>query len=222
MTTPPTPRGPRTPAAPSASPAPSVPSASSAPSAQLILLRGNSASGKSSVAAGLRERYGRGLALVGQDTLRREVLRERDVPGGANIGLIDLTARYALNHGFHVVLEGILSTEHYAGMLSALLADHAGRSHCFYLDVPFEETLVRHATKPQAAEYGEAELRRWFRPLDLLPGGVETVIPAASGLEETVERIFTGSGLDVLGAPADGAGGGVRSREARSEVRPES
>ena len=80
---------------------------------RLIVLRGNSASGKSSVAAGLRERYGRGIALVSQDTLRRDVLRERDVPGAANIGLIDLTVRHALEHGFHTVLEGILYVAHY-------------------------------------------------------------------------------------------------------------
>jgi hypothetical protein len=41
------------------------------------------------------EKVGRGLALVGQDNLRRTVLRERDRPGAANIGLIELTARYA-------------------------------------------------------------------------------------------------------------------------------
>ncbi|MEW2527975.1 hypothetical protein [Streptomyces sp. NPDC047071] len=74
---------------------------------RLIVVRGNSASGKSSVTAGLRERFGRNLAIVGQDNLRRTVLRERDRPGGANIGLIDLTACYALDHGFHVVVEGI-------------------------------------------------------------------------------------------------------------------
>jgi hypothetical protein len=55
---------------------------------RLIVLRGNSASGKSSVAAGLRDRFGRGLALVGRDNLRRIVLR------GANIVLIDTVARY--------------------------------------------------------------------------------------------------------------------------------
>ncbi|WP_367049486.1 hypothetical protein [Streptomyces sp. Je 1-332] len=57
---------------------------------RLIVLRGNSASGKSSVAAGLRERYGRNLALVGQDNLRRTVLREHDRPGAASIGLIGM------------------------------------------------------------------------------------------------------------------------------------
>jgi hypothetical protein len=38
---------------------------------RLIVPRGNSASGKSPVAAGLREKFGRGLALVGQDDHRR-------------------------------------------------------------------------------------------------------------------------------------------------------
>ena len=76
--------------------------------ARLIVIRGNSASGKSAVAAEIRRRHGRGLAIVGQDTLRRHVLAERDVPGGANIDLIDLTARFALDRGFHVIVEGIL------------------------------------------------------------------------------------------------------------------
>lgn len=80
---------------------------------RLDVLRGNSASGKSSVAAGLRDRFGRGLALVAQDNLRRIVLRERDRPGAANIGLIDLTARYALHAGYHVVVEGILHADRY-------------------------------------------------------------------------------------------------------------
>jgi predicted kinase len=166
---------------------------------RLIVLRGNSASGKSSVATGLRERHGRGIALVRQDVLRREVLRERDIPGGANIGLIDLTVRHALANGFHTVLEGILYLAHYGEMLTGLLADFPGRTHCYYLDVPFEETLARHATKPIADEVTEHQLREWYRPLDVLPGGVETVVPAASPLEETVERVLRESGLcDVL------------------------
>ena len=41
------------------------------------------------------------------------MLREHDVPGGANVGLIDLTARHALSSGFHVVVEGILRADHY-------------------------------------------------------------------------------------------------------------
>jgi chloramphenicol 3-O-phosphotransferase len=66
---------------------------------RLVVLRGTSASGRSSVAVGIRDRFGRGLAIVGQDNLRRTVLCERDRPGAANIGLIDTVARYALPLG---------------------------------------------------------------------------------------------------------------------------
>src|SRR5690625_2222455 len=93
---------------------------------RLIVLRGNSAAGKSTVAAELRRRFGRGIAVVAQDNLRRVVLRERDVPGGANIGLIEATARYALDHRYHVIVEGILHAARYGDMLRALRADHRG------------------------------------------------------------------------------------------------
>ncbi|MET9579230.1 MULTISPECIES: AAA family ATPase [Streptomyces] len=167
---------------------------------RLVVVRGNSGSGKSSVAAGIRERFGRGVALVGQDNLRRIVLRERDRPGAANIGLIDLTARYALDAGYHVVVEGILYADRYGEMLTRLRADHRGPTHAYYLHVPFEQTLLRHATKPIAHEVGEAQLRDWYRELDLLPGGVETVIGADSTLRETVDRIMLDTGL--AGLPA--------------------
>ncbi|MBZ4017769.1 kinase [Streptomyces purpurogeneiscleroticus] len=170
---------------------------------RLVFLRGNSASGKSSVAAGLRKRFGRGLALVGQDNLRRVVLREHDRPGAANIGLIDLTARYALDAGYHVVVEGILYADHYGQMLTRLRTDHRGPTHGYYLDVPFAETLVRHATKPQFSGVGEAEMRDWYRPLDLLPDGIETVIGATSTLRETVSRIMLDTGLAHLPARED-------------------
>lgn len=163
--------------------------------ARLIVIRGNSASGKSAVAAEIRRRHGRGLAIVGQDNLRRQVLRERDVPGGANIGLIDLTARFALDRGFHVIVEGILHADHYGPMLTALIADHAELARAYYLDVPWAETLRRHATKPQAAEYGEREMRGWFRERDLLPDGLERVIPAGSSLDGTARRMMAESGL---------------------------
>jgi hypothetical protein len=60
---------------------------------------------------------------------------------------------------------------------------------------PWAETLRRHATKPQAAEYGAREMRGWFRERDLLPGGLERVIPAASSLDETARRIMAEAGL---------------------------
>ncbi|MGA5823729.1 AAA family ATPase [Kitasatospora sp. NPDC094028] len=169
---------------------------------RLVVVRGNSASGKSSVAAGIRDRFGRGLAVVAQDNLRRTVLREQDRPGGANIGLIDTVARYALGAGYHVVIEGILCADHYGDMLTQLVDDHRGVTRCYYLDIPIDETLVRHASKTDpeylAAAVTEQDLRDWYREHDVLPGGIETVIGCDSTLRDTVERIMHETALSEL------------------------
>src|SRR5688572_10270823 len=116
------------------------------PDTKLIVIRGNSGSGKSTIARQGQLRHGRGCALVQQDYLRRIVLRERDIPGGIAPALIANTVRFALDHQYHVVLEGILHSAKYGEMLAALRRAHRGHTCVFYLDVGFEETLRRHAT----------------------------------------------------------------------------
>jgi predicted kinase len=162
---------------------------------RLIVLRGNSGSGKSTIAQRIRDCYGRGVAVVGQDVIRRTILRERDVPNASNIGLIDTVARYALDSGYHVIVEGILYADRYGPMLRTLREDHPGPSHFYYFNIPFAETLRRHATKPQANEYGAREMRDWYRPLDLLPGGTEQIIDEHSAITDTVQRLLSDTGL---------------------------
>ncbi|WP_316529624.1 AAA family ATPase [Kitasatospora brasiliensis] len=165
------------------------------PRTVLVVVRGNSGSGKSSVAAALRAAYGRGLAVVGQDNLRRTVLRERDLPGAAAVGLVDTVARYALDHGFHTVVEGIMAAERYGPMLARLAAQHRGLSRLYYLDVPFAETVRRHATRPQHAEFTPAEMAGWYHERDLLPDGLEQLIGPDSTLEATVRRMLDDTAL---------------------------
>ncbi|MGI8747739.1 MAG: AAA family ATPase, partial [Deinococcus sp.] len=121
---------------------------------RLLMLRGNSGSGKSSVARAVRLAAGRGVAWVEQDYLRRTLLREHDVPGGLNIALIEQTVRFALDHGYHVILEGILYSGHYGEMLTGLCRAHRGQNFAYYFDLPFDETVRRHQTRPQAHEFG--------------------------------------------------------------------
>ncbi|MDX2404082.1 D-alanyl-D-alanine carboxypeptidase family protein [Streptomyces microflavus] len=183
-----------------------VPAATAAgrPDTRLVVIRGNSASGKSSVAQGLRDHHGRGIAIVGQDVIRRTVLREHDTTGGTNITLLGRIARHALDAGFHVVLEGILYADRYSHMITSLVRDHRGISTCYYLDVPLEATLARHASKADAAyleQVTDSHLTSWYRRLDLLPGQLETVIPGDSALQDTIARIVRESGLSAA-APA--------------------
>lgn len=169
-------------------------------STTLIVIRGNSASGKSTIAASFRARCGPGIAIVGQDHLRRVVLKEKDKPGAANIGLIDLVTRYALDHGYTTVLEGIFYVAHYGEMLTGLRDDHLGQSLFYYMDIPFEETLRRHATKPQASQYGRPEMSSWWRDRDYLPQVSERVITADTTAEAAVEQI-----MRDIGKPAPDA-----------------
>jgi len=157
---------------------------------RLIVVRGNSGSGKSTVAKSLREAYGNGLAWVSQDLIRRIILKEKDRPGGANIGLIDQVTRYSLENGYHVVLDGIFYADRYEPMLAGLATDHRGVTRFYYLDVSMEETLRRHTTRPQAAEFGPDDMRSWYRPRDLLEGICERIIPETSTLTQTIALIL--------------------------------
>ncbi|MET8277406.1 kinase [Micromonospora sp. NPDC005174] len=173
------------------------------PDTILVCIRGNSGSGKSSIGRELRRRHGRGCALVEQDYLRRILLRERDEPGGAAPALIGQTVRFALDHGYHVVVEGIMHTSRYRSMLTALRDGHRGRSLFCYLDVSLAETLRRHLTRPQVNEFTAEQMSGWYAAHDVLGWPDELVLPETTGLDEAVEAIAAASGLPQTGRDDD-------------------
>jgi hypothetical protein len=126
---------------------------------------------------------------VQQDVVRRIILREHDVVDGINIDLISQTARFALNHGYDVILEGVLNAERYSDMLQALRDEHLGSTRFYYFDIPFAETLRRHATRPQAAEFGPEYMRGLYTQRDFLSFTEERVVEETSSLESTVARL---------------------------------
>ena len=170
---------------------------------RLAVLRGNSGSGKSTTAQELRRRIGRGVAWIEQDYLRRILLREHDRAGAPNIGLIDQTARYSLDQGYHVVLEGILYSPTYGAMLRQLLADHAGVTGVYYFQLSFEETVRRHATRPLAKVVTPEQMREWYQDCDLLGVPNEQVIDPSSSLDDTVERVIADLAWTTGGAVAN-------------------
>lgn len=163
-------------------------------SARLIVLRGNSGSGKSATARAVRAASGQKIALVEQDYLRRFILKERDSADGDNIALIEQVTEFALARDYHVMLEGILAFSHYGEMLSRLRA-RCPDSHFYYFDISLEETLRRHATKPNAHEFGEPELRAWYRANDLTGFPGERIITESATLPQIVARILAETGL---------------------------
>lgn len=156
---------------------------------RLFVIRGNSGSGKGTIAEELRNQLSGKVALIGQDHFRRTVLKEKDVAGGDNIDLIALTVEFALTRGYDVILEGILAFERYGAMLTRLTAAWPDY-YLYYLDIPFEETLRRHSTKQNATEFGEAEMRQWYIDLDLTGLPRETILPSRYSVEDSVAQIL--------------------------------
>lgn len=156
----------------------------------LIVLRGNAASGKSTLAAALQRALGPGTANIEQDHFRRVILREHDVPDGENIGLIAHTVGYCASIGNNVIVEGILVAKHYRDMLREMVTQHRGPTHVFYLDVPLEETLRRHATRPLAAEVSADKLGEWYVQSDSLGLPGEVVLDGTADLEVTLKVIL--------------------------------
>jgi predicted kinase len=169
----------------------------SAYSPTLVVVRGSSGSGKTSAAREVQRRYGRGCALLEQDHLRRVVLREHGsghIPTVAPAFIVTM-ARAALEHGYHVVLEGILHTGQHGELLRGLIAEHPGPSAVFWLEVSFDETVRRHHGRTPPIPVTAEQMRAWYAPLDLLGVPGEQVIAESSSLEQTATTVLRASGL---------------------------
>lgn len=161
---------------------------------RLIVIRGNSGSGKSALAAAIRAARPRGIAIIGQDVLRRDILHLPDTKPSLAADYIELSAHFALDRGLHAIVEGILRDDIYGDMLRRLVADHLGITRCYRYEIPFQETLDRHRTKPNATDFGEREMRRWWREDDRLTGVEETIIGPELSLADTAAEIIADCG----------------------------
>lgn len=160
-------------------------------STRLITFRGSSGSGKSTVAMAVREARPAGsVAIIGQDVVRRQILGTGEDNGGHPIGLIELMARHLLDRGVDVIIEGILNADWYTDVLVQLAKVHRGVSHSYIWNLPFEETVRRHATKPVATEFGEVEMRTWWRGFQPIPGLNEQIIGPTQSFDATVARVL--------------------------------
>ena len=167
-------------------------------SSKLIIIRGNSGSGKTTVAKEVRKRIGDGLSddtmLVQQDVLRRDILRERDKSNKRSvIELIELIVEFGRKQDRTVILEGILSAKKYGPMLHKLI-NTFDEAYLYYFDLSFEETLVRHASKPNAHEYGEKEMREWWNEKDYLGTPGEKILHEGMGVDDIVSDIISDIG----------------------------
>ena len=84
---------------------------------RLILLRGNSGSGKTTVARALQRRFGQNTMLISQDAVRRDMLRAKDGENTPALPLLTALLEYGAAHSGTTILEGILRADWYRPLL---------------------------------------------------------------------------------------------------------
>lgn len=156
---------------------------------KIIVIRGNSGSGKTALAKALQHELGRGTLIISQDVIRREMLWVKDgADTEAILLLIDLV-RYGRQNCDYVILEGILYADWYQPLFEVVKEEFKETVYAYYYDLPFNETLTRHATKSNCHEFGEEAMSRWWREKDYSEVLAEKTITADMSLKDTVDMI---------------------------------
>ncbi len=158
---------------------------------KLVMLRGNSGSGKTTVAKALQELFGRGTMVLSQDMIRREVLKERDGTDPPALPLIKQMLEYGSEHCEVVILEGIFIADWYRELFETVIELYGSDIYAYYFDISFEETVRRHNTRSKAAEFGADEMRKWWKEKDYLDMIKETTITEDKNKDEIVNEIYT-------------------------------
>lgn len=162
---------------------------------KLIILRGPSGSGKSTIAKALLGSATRKTCLIEQDYYRF-IFRPRENGSGANSATIHKMIKEnvltALDDGYDVILEGILSTKSYANDLNEIFSKHPTENYSFYFDISLEETIRRHRTRPSrnTPTYVENDLRTFYQGVYDPVHENEKIISEASSADETLAYII--------------------------------
>ena len=158
--------------------------------AKLIILRGNSGSGKTSVSKALQKKFGYNTMVISQDTVRREILWVKDGVGTKALPLLINLLEYGRKHSEITILEGILDAECYRPLFQKAIEEYGTNIFAFYYDLPFEETLLRHSTKPNKDEFGEEAMRRWWKEKDYIHIIPEQILTKDIRFSDTVDMIY--------------------------------
>lgn len=88
-------------------------------------------------------------------------------------------------------MEGILHSKWYQPLFEAAVELFGKNIYAYYYDLPFDETLKRHAAKERRFEFGEAEMRGWWVEKDYIGFIPETLIGKEMSFDAVVNMILS-------------------------------
>ena len=96
---------------------------------------------------------------------------------------------YGREHSDIVILEGIMYADWYKPLFELAIQLYDTKVYAYYFDIPFEETLKRHQTKPNCNEFGEEAMRKWWREKDFSGVLMERIITSEKDIQGIVSDI---------------------------------
>lgn len=160
---------------------------------KLIILRGPSGSGKTTISKMLFKNAKHKVALIEQDHYR---FIFKPAGGGSKYNsdtihkMIKGDTLIALNDGYDVILEGILSVRAYGKVLDQIFKEHPSENYMYYFDISLEETLKRHQVRKTAKhKFGEEDMKEWYSAAHSSGHELEQIIPESYSKEETLKFI---------------------------------
>jgi len=157
---------------------------------KLVILRGNSGSGKTTVAKELQGILGDNTMLISQDMVRREILKVSDGKDTKALPLLKQLLRYGYDHSEVVILEGIMVADWYRPLFELAVSLYGEDVYAYYFDLPFEETVKRHKTRAKAGSFGEEAMKEWWVEKDYSDVLNESKIPEELSKENIVQMIL--------------------------------
>lgn len=155
----------------------------------LITIRGNSCSGKTTLAKELQKRLGRGTMRLSQDVIRREILHVKDEPNPKSIPLLKLMLAYGHEHAEIVILEGIMKVDWYRELFQYANQLYGNDIFSYYYDLSFEETQQRRDMKPNRDELTDAKMHLWWTEADYAPDWDEKLLHIDDQVSDVADEI---------------------------------
>lgn len=155
----------------------------------IIIIRGNSGSGKTTVANKLCDKLGEDCMLLSQDIIRRDILHTKDGKESTAVDLLKELVLFGKKHSNIIVLEGILNSSWYKPLFDNIQSSF-DYIYTYYYDLPFEETVKRFQTKNNTT-YTTQDMKRWYNEKDLLGFENEKIILKDMTVDDTLKMILS-------------------------------
>lgn len=160
---------------------------------KIVILRGPSSSGKSTIAKLIADQTG-AVAVIEQDKLTEDVFNHQEGFKEATRDAIKGLVEVALQHDFKVLLDGILNVAYYQEYFNELTEAHQDHVLFVYINASFETTLQRHAERDKSKLFGKEEMAGWFAKSKPLAKHGELVIGDNIPADQAAQKIIKAAG----------------------------